>query len=85
MPILTPPMIFEVPFERQDALGWIVESGQGRRDFSSRKDAVLFASKAARACTDQGSSAQLALQGGDGQWRMFESDLKPVSNPSQSA
>jgi hypothetical protein len=81
MPIHTPPTVFEIPFERRGAQGWVVESGQGCPGFSSRKDALSFASKAARACSALGDSAQISLQGGDGQWRTFEADLKPVATP----
>jgi hypothetical protein len=73
-------VIYEIPFEPADSTDWHVDiSTDGRRNFESRQAALAFARTSAQAREVQsGVAACISIQGGDGRWRTFDSQLEPV-------
>lgn len=73
--------LFEIPFKRDSDHGWTIPiPGDGERQFQSREAALAFARLLAdEAKSSAGEVSYLCVEGGDGKWRLFTPELKPVS------
>ncbi|MFC5435286.1 DUF2188 domain-containing protein [Rhodanobacter umsongensis] len=73
--------LIEVPFRPDQDNGWTIPiPGGGEKQFKSRDEALAFALKLAKQ-QQRGTNATsryLCVEGADGQWRLFTSDLLPV-------
>jgi hypothetical protein len=73
-------IIFDIPFAPLRHGEWSVEiSNDGHSEFKSRKDALRFAVSSAVHAQRQGDDTLITIQGGDGQWRMFDYRAKGVA------
>jgi hypothetical protein len=72
--------LIEIPYDSEGADGWKIPiPGDGCRQFRSRDAALAFAFKLAKervSTTAQPSC--LCVEGADGKWRLFTTDLLPV-------
>lgn len=78
--IVAPMVIYEIPFEPADSTDWHVYiSTDGPRNFDSRQAALAFARESAKAReVTSGVATCISIQGGDGRWRSFDSQLEPI-------
>ena len=73
-------VIFNVPYAPIRPHEWSVEvSRDEHSEFKSRQDAVRFAVSAARTSEHKGQAALVAIEGVDGQWRLFDYQAKGVA------
>lgn len=71
--------LFHIPYEADRSHGWTIPvPGDGEKRFTSRKPALAYATSLARDEPEGGERRFLCVEGGDGQWRLFSPDLKPV-------
>jgi len=72
------PFVFDIPFRASHDEGWTIALPSGEKHlFPSRHEAVRFAAgQATRLPTCDGARACLSIEGEDGVWRLFGSDLK---------
>lgn len=72
------PFFFDIPFHAQHNEVWSIALPSGEKHpFPTRHEAVRFAAgQAARLPTNNGTKACLSIEGEDGVWRLFGSDLK---------
>lgn len=70
---------FQVRSKADNARGWTIPlAADGGKRFAIRMDAFAFAAALARSERAMGGISYLCIEGGDGQWRQFTSDLMPV-------
>lgn len=71
-------LVIDIPFCAADDQAWSIALPTGEQHtFPTRHEAVRFAARqAARFTGNDGSRAYLSLEGEDGVWRLFGSDLK---------
>lgn len=71
-------LVIDIPFWPPDDQAWSIALPKGeQRTFPTRHEAVRFAARQAACYTsNDGSRAYLSLEGEDGVWRLFGSDLK---------
>ena len=78
--------IYSIPYDAHDGR-WLLEDSDGKvRDFSTRKEAIAQAMadthRVERATQER---AYIYLQGADGHWRLFESNLTAPMDDSRWA
>lgn len=73
-------IFYEIPYEQGNIKTWHLDGlAEGRKDFSSRVDALAFAMQSAKAAVkNRGDEACIAIQGADGNWRTFNADMLPL-------
>ncbi len=73
--------MIEIPYRPEGPNGWKVPvPGDGEKQFSSREEALAFALRIAR--EQHSATAEpryLCVEGGDGKWRLFTTDLLPLT------
>lgn len=71
-------LVIDIPFCARDDRAWSIALPSGEQHmFPTRHDAVRFAARqAARYTSKDGGRAYLSIEGEDGVWRLFGSDLK---------
>jgi hypothetical protein len=73
-------IIFDIPYAPLRQGEWSVEvSNDGHSVFKSRQDALRFAISSAVNAQQRGDDTLITVQGGDGQWRMFDHRVKGVA------
>jgi hypothetical protein len=72
--------LIEIPYSPDGSTGWkIPVPGDGDRRFATRDEALAFAhTLAQKHLVVTAQPSYLCVEGGDGRWRRFTSDLVPV-------
>ncbi len=72
--------IIDIPYHPEGPQGWKIPiPGDGDRTFPTRQKALAFALTLAKQHdAANGSPGCLCVEGGDGTWRLFTTDLVPV-------
>jgi hypothetical protein len=73
-------IIFDIPYAPLRHGEWSVQvSNDGHSEFKSRKDALRFAVSSAVHAQQRGDDTLITVEGGDGQWRMFDHQVKGLA------
>lgn len=72
--------MIEIPYDPENTDGWKVPiPGDGARYFASREAAMKFGVQLAKGVAGPTKSrGMLCVEGADGRWRLFTSDLLPI-------
>ena len=73
-------IFYEIPYVKGNTQTWHLDGlAEGRKDFDSRVAALAFAMLSAKAAVKKrDDKACIAIQGADGNWRKFDSDMLPI-------
>jgi hypothetical protein len=74
-------VLYQIPYLHEpDSKACTVACEQGRLSFPSRQLALAFVREEAVKLAVAGVTVAIALQGPDGQWRLFTPELTPAAN-----